>query len=505
MIAVCRRMDKSPFDKIKIALKLLGGGLLLLPALGLLAFGPRTGRQTPSDRVVVTYWEKWTDFEGEAMRNLVAYYNDTAGAEAGIYVDYVTTSQIDFKTKIAIAGGDPPDLVGLWLYNVSSFASKGALQALDDRASQAGINDELIIPAMYQACRYHENLYALPLTPWTIALYYNEDLFAEFADELRKAGLDPDRPPRTLDELSAYARVIHRRGPDGEIELLAFLPGTPETVGWCWDSWALWFGGSYVDETTGEMRVDTEPYLRGYGWVQDYARQFGIRDVLRFESGLANFNSPDNPFMIRKLAMLQQGPFFANMIHQYAPDINYGVAPFPTHDGSEVGLIRLDVLAVPTGARHTDEAWAFMDWLYTSEPIVVPSRTGEPEVGYEYYMATTESGPQRRPMPPMRPVEWLCWAHFKNGTLLDPTPAFLTSHRNPAIDVHERMARRPSTHAAPPLPNWKELRIEFVAAYRDIWAGSHEADSRLKECQDRIDALVVQAKRQMRRHGAEYP
>ena len=65
--------------------------------------------------------------------------------------------------------------------------------------------------------------------------------------------------------------------------------------------------------------------------------------VLRFESGLANFNSPDNPFMRGKLAMMQQGPWFANMIRQYGPDIDYGVAPFPSADGGETSYCGQDV------------------------------------------------------------------------------------------------------------------------------------------------------------------
>jgi ABC-type glycerol-3-phosphate transport system substrate-binding protein len=454
---------------------------------------------------VVTYWEKWTDFEGAAMRDLVAYFNDTVGAEKGIYVDYVVTTQIHFKTPIAIAGGDPPDLVGLWLYNVSSFASRGALEELDACAQRAGIDEDVIIPVLYRGGRYHEHLYALPLTPWSVALYYNKDLFAEFAEELRAQGYSPDRPPQTLAELEAYADIVHRRGPDGEIELMAFLPGSPETVGWFWHTWALLFGGSFYDPVSGEIRVDSEPWVRGYEWVQDFAQRFHQRDVIRFEAGLANFNSPDNPFMAGKLAMVRQGPFFANMIRKYAPNINYGVAPFPTVDGSEVSFCEADMLAIPTGARHADEAWEFIEWLYTADPIIVSSKADEPRFGYESYTLQEESGLQRRSMPPLRPVEWLCWAHYKNGPLISPTRGFIETHPNPAIDVHERLARSPRAYTVPPLPNWAEFLSEFVAAYRDIWRGNVDVPSRLQECRQRVDVMIEQTKLRLARYGVEYP
>jgi len=488
-----------------LTIKVVVGAAMVLPALGLVAFGPRTSREVPQDRVVVTYWEKWTDFEGEAMRRLCALFNETVGAEKGIYVDYVVTTQIELKTLVAAAGGDPPDLAGLWPDRVPSFASKGALQALDERAAAAGIDAGTIIPVYYEQCRYHGQLYAVPLTPWSLALYYNKNLFAEFADELAAAGYSADRPPRTLVELEDYCRIIHRRNADGEIELMGYLPGAPWPIGWYWLTWPLWFGGSFHEGEAREFRVDAESYVQAYEWVQDFARQFGVDEVQRFESSFANFNSPDNPFMIGKLAMMQQGPWFANMIRQYAPEIDYGAAPFPTYDGSEIGYCGQDVLVVPAGARHPDKAWAFIEWLYTSEPIVVPSGKPEPQHGYEYYTVMTDTGPQSYGMKPMRPIEWICWIHYKNSPLIDPSPTFVETHPNPVVAVHDRLARGPRVHSDPLLPNWTELRGTFEAAYADIWSGRVDVRTRLRECQERIDVLTELARRRLERYGERYP
>ena len=251
----------------KLILQLIVGGAMALTALGLLTFGPRAGRADVADRVVVRYWEKWTDFEGEAMRKLVGVFNDTVGAERGIYVDYQTTTNIDLKTLVAVAGGDPPDLSGLWQYSVSSFAAKNGLLPLGARAADAGITADLLIPVYFEPCHYHGELYGMPLTPWSIALYYNKDLFAEFADELRAAGLDPTRPPRTLDELSAYGRVMQRRNDQGDLTLMGYLPaGQAPSFGWYCHTWALWFGGTFYDEEAQTMPIAGEASVRGLEW-----------------------------------------------------------------------------------------------------------------------------------------------------------------------------------------------------------------------------------------------
>src|SRR5262245_13813131 len=91
-------------------------------ALGLMAtggaafalFGPRGAKEAGAGRVVLDYWEKWTGHEGRAMQRVVDDFNDT---QDRIFVRYLVTAGIDQKTLNAVAGGDPPDIVGLWNYN----------------------------------------------------------------------------------------------------------------------------------------------------------------------------------------------------------------------------------------------------------------------------------------------------------------------------------------------------------------------------------------------------
>lgn len=485
--------------------KLVVGAVLVIPAVGLVAFGPRTSRPIPPNRTVVTYWEKWTDFEGEAMRRLCGVFNDTVGAEKGIYVDYIATTQIEIKTLIAAGGGDPPDLAGLWPDRVPGFAVGGALQPLDERAADAGIDAQTILPVYYNPCRYHDHLYAIPLTPWSLALYYNKDLFAEFAEPLAAAGYSAERAPRTIAELEGYCRILHRRDAQGNIQLMGFVPGAPWPLGWYWNTWALWFGGTFHDGPGGSFQVDGEHFVRAYQWVQDFAREYGFEQLQSFESSFANFNSPDNPFMIGKLAMMQQGPWFANMVRQYGPDIDLGAAPFPTIDGEPVGYCGQDVLIIPAGARHPEEAWAFVAWLYTSPPVRVPSGKSEPQRGYEYYVEETATGPVRHPMPPLRPIEWICWNHYKNCPLIEPSREFSATHPNPAVAIHDQAARGPKAYTDPSLPNWTALRGNFEAAYADIWSGRVEPRARLEQCQKRLAQLSELARKGLARYGESYP
>ncbi|HEX2874359.1 MAG TPA: hypothetical protein VHP33_24060, partial [Polyangiaceae bacterium] len=93
----------------------------------------------------VLYWEKWTDFEGEAMGRVVDGFNakerEHAKADPGyrpIEVEMVIVSSIEQKLLIASAGGNPPDVAGIYSYMTAGYADKGALTDLTGLAKQSG-------------------------------------------------------------------------------------------------------------------------------------------------------------------------------------------------------------------------------------------------------------------------------------------------------------------------------------------------------------------------------
>src|ERR1700755_3059771 len=105
-------------------------GAMGVAAAGFVAFGPRGGGDgAPKGATVIDYWEKWTGHEGKAMQAVVDEFN---ASQRAVFVRYFVTGNIGQKALIAIAGGTPPDLVGLWNFNVPAYAESGAVLRLDE-------------------------------------------------------------------------------------------------------------------------------------------------------------------------------------------------------------------------------------------------------------------------------------------------------------------------------------------------------------------------------------
>jgi len=438
--------------------------VLLTMLLGYALAGCSSGPvDTPKDgRTVVHYWEKWTGFEGEAMQAVVEDFN---ASQDRIWVEKLTVSQLDQKLMLATAGGNPPDVSGLWSHTVNDFAEKGALTPLDTMLERANIGPERYIPVFWELCSHRGMTWALPSTPASTALHWNKKLF-------REAGLDPDRPPRSLDELDRMAEALtvveverqgetvrvrfpeltseEKRRKDFEIVQMGHLPHYP---GWWLAMWPYWFGGHLWD---GERRItaDSPEAVKALRWIQSYAKKYGVGNLRSFGSSFGNFSSPQNPFLSGQIAMVLQGVWMYNFIDKYAPHLEWGVAPFPAQEPDPypmVTVVESDVLVIPKGARHPREAFAFIRYVNTQGPM-----------------------------------EKLCLGQRKFSPLATMSADFLERHPNPYIETFVRLARSPHARYVPRLAVWNEYRDEMQVAVDRVLALSEAPAEALADVQRRM-------------------
>lgn len=422
-------------------------------AIGLWAFiGSEAAvkRQSGTDRILVTYWEKWTGDEKSAMQKVVDKFN---ASQDKIEVQYLSISGIADKTLLATSGGNPPDVAGMWSDQVVQFADADALTDLTELAKEHDIKSSDYIPAYWNQMVYQGKLYALATTPGAAAIYVNKDLMPPEYDT-------PDKFPKTIEDFDAFVDKLSKRNLDGTLKTVGFLPR---------DGWGLWniphmFGGSFVKD--GKIAVNTPEDVEAWTWVHSFAARFGASETQSFRSGFGNYASPQNPFLSGKLASYADGPWFSNFIRIYNPKINWFAVPFPypkDHpDLKGFTTLNLNTLMIPRGAKHPIEAFEFMAFV------------------------------QKQAV-----MEQLCKDQQCNSPLANVTPEFFTTHPNKAIKLFDELARSPRAVGPIPLGIRNQIGGEVGNAVDLMDSSNVPPKQALDEAQDRLEGIWAKYKQQV--------
>lgn len=440
-------------------------------ALGALAAGaagwallpsrPRSRAGVPKGRVELTYWEKWTNREGEAIQAVVDRFNQM---QDQVWVHRIPIADITSKAMVAIGGGDPPDLVGFFTYNVPQFAEANAIMAMDEFAEpddgQPPFDPETYAPAVRNLLSYRGRQWVGVNTCYTLGLYYNREHF-------RQIGRDPDSPPRTLGELDELGEALTARAQDGSIERAGFLQNMP---GWWPTIWPIFFGSDVYDPAADACTIANGTSVRAYEWVQATANRFGPEQSKSFMAAFGRSNhSAQDPFIGGKVSMILQGPWMANFINAFSPGLDYAAAPFPVADelaGSGVlpGLLEADVLAIPRGCPHPQEAWTFFKYMQSVEV-----------------------------------QESLARAHCKPSPMRTTSPGFAIGHGNPFVEAFDAIAKSPDVKVLPQTRVWKQFSDLSISAFDAMWMGA-DVRTELTTLENRVnEQIALDAGRRKRR------
>jgi ABC-type glycerol-3-phosphate transport system substrate-binding protein len=429
---------------------------MLAATLGLASCALRTDAPAADGRLVISYWEKWTGFEADAMQAVVDKYN---ASQDRVRVNYLSTSQIERKLLLATAGGNPPDVAGFWSHRLIPYAEMGALTPLDSLMRRDGISEEDYLPVVNELCEYRGFHFGLPSTPACVALHYNKKLF-------RDAGMDPERPPRTLAELDDYASTLTKFDSAGNIAQLGFNPMDP---GWWNDHWGRWFGGAPWDGK-GRVTIGSPENVAAYAWLQSYPGKYGSEKLQRFTAAGGQFASAQNPFIAGKLAMQLQGVWMGNFIQKFNPALEWGVAPFPAaREGlGGVTVVECDVLVIPKGARHPAEAWDFIKFVQRQDNM-----------------------------------ELLCLGQTKFSPLRKVSDGFYAKHPNPYIKVFRSLAESEHAAISPKMANYDEFADEMAPAIDLLWRMLETPERALGKVTQRMQPRLDRAQRRWDRAAAE--
>ncbi len=168
----------------------------------------------------------------------------------------------------AIRSGEAPDILQVFEVGTASMIhSKGITKSVSEIMKENDIpfdiNDYIPAVASYYASP-EGDLLSLPFNSSTTVMYYNKD-------EFKKAGLDPDKAPKTWKELREATEALKAAG--------SKCPMTISWMGWTQlESFSAWHNVPYATKNNGfdgldvELQFNTPLHVKHFENLNDMAK-----------------------------------------------------------------------------------------------------------------------------------------------------------------------------------------------------------------------------------------
>lgn len=299
----------------------------------------------------------WTGAAAKALEGIIASFN---ASQSDIVVKGV--SDPDQQAQLAAMTGSKGafDISDNFATVTGSWASKGVVKSLDEYIQRDKFDLADFVPAALNACRYNNQVYQLPIAVNDSAMLYNKTLF-------EKAGIE--KPPSTTGEWASAIAELTRSSSKG-ITQLGFCGTSSAAVDY--RLLGVAHGGEWY-HNNNPTPTDPGNIAGASFYVDNVIKKYGIKQIDRFASGFGDYQSPQAPFYQGKLAMVIDGEWQPAFIQQFAPNLDWGVAPVPYPDGrpelANTTMLAPGTLFIPSNTQHPDEAWEFMKYLVSKDTM----------------------------------------------------------------------------------------------------------------------------------------
>ncbi|NMB46082.1 MAG: ABC transporter substrate-binding protein [Firmicutes bacterium] len=323
-------------------------------------------------REKVTFWTSHSGkVDREALELIATKFNESQ-TKYEVEVTIVPGSETDVaKLMTAVAAGTGPDVYLVDRFTTAQRAVAGALTDLTPFIERAGWKpqDDYLEFAIEEST-WAGKIYSLPFDTDTRGLYYRK---ADF----REAGLDPELPPATIEELDQAAAKLTKRITDRRFERFGLIPWLGQ--GWHY-TWGWAFGGEFYDHATRQLTCNHPAIVEAFAWQQAFAEEYSIAAIQGFASAFGS--EAQDPFIAGKISMIIDGDWKIAGLQRFGPDVEYGVGNIPVKAG--VGPTTWAggwAMAVPRGAKSPDGGFEFARFaagpvgqeIYTRDTVHLPT------------------------------------------------------------------------------------------------------------------------------------
>jgi multiple sugar transport system substrate-binding protein len=321
--------------------RLTASGVAMLLVGGLMATAPANA----ADPITLTMWTR--SVTAVQSQDMVNAYNLANKGKVEIKLTVVPFTEYLAKVSAAAAAKNLPDILAANVIDGPNYTRSGLWLNIDKRIKKLPYWDQLASGHMASAL-YNRKYYAVPHVVDASSIYYNKVLF-------EKAGLDPNKPPTTLNDMATMAAKISALG--GGVDGLYF----PGNCGGCLAFTlfpSIWAQGQRVLKINGDGSflgsVKAKRVFNVYSkmWkagtmAAGSRNESGATQNAVFESGRAGF------------ALL--GSKALGTIKE-SDKLKIGLVALSGPDGGTSTFVGGDTVGISATSKNADAAWDFLQW-----------------------------------------------------------------------------------------------------------------------------------------------
>nr|WP_240940265.1 ABC transporter substrate-binding protein [Haloarcula argentinensis] len=330
------------------------GTALTVGTVGLAGCSSSSGASVrPVDEDSLTIWHAMGGTNGETLQGLVDQFQSETGIEANL-VFQDSYEGVLTNTLSALDSGEVPDVFQIDSLFAQQVLDTDAVEPVENLLSDDYPVDDFL-PNVTSFFTIDDTLTSMPFNNSNAILYYNRSAFEE-------AGLDPDSPPTTLEEVRSYSQTLVDEG--------------VTDAGITWPN-HVWFvehfysvdGQTLLDAENGHagqpttMRTDNATARSLYEWWHEMAD-----NGLFSNPGIEAWGEATSTFLTGKAAMLMTSTASVTGIRSGAEENGFEVdnAFYPTIDGDRTGpVIGGASWFVPSGLPQDrqDDIGSFLEFM----------------------------------------------------------------------------------------------------------------------------------------------
>jgi len=228
------------------------------------------------------------------------------------------------KALAALQSGEPAQLSVMFSIDVHELMDLGAIVPFDDIVSTQEEKEWLngFYPALMENGKVDGKTYGVPFQRSTIVMYYNKDMF-------KAAGLDPENPPSSWEELAEVGAALTKKNADGNVDTWgAMIPSTGYPY-WMFGALTKQQGQVLMNQEGNETYFDHPKVVDALNFWKDLGSKYAVMPEGTIEWGTLRQN-----FLEQKTAIMWHSTGNLTTVKNNA-EFDFGVAMLPA--GSELG------------------------------------------------------------------------------------------------------------------------------------------------------------------------